>query len=130
MTRTYALGYVGDKQKRVYDTVYKAQKIGLDALKSGAVCKEVDKTVRDFIYQAGFEGCFEHSTGHGVGLEIHEQPALSPNCDTILQGGMVVTVEPGIYIPGEFGVRIEDTVVVTADGCINLAVLPKELIIL
>ena len=130
MTRTYALGHVNDKQKRVYDTVYKAQKLGLEAVKGGAVCKDVDKIVRDFIYQAGFEGCFGHSTGHGVGLEIHEQPALSSGCDTVLQSGMVVTVEPGIYIPGEFGVRIEDMVVVTADGCLNLAVLPKELMIL
>ena len=130
MTRTYALGYVSDKQKRVYDTVYRAQKMGLDAVKGGVVCKEVDKTVRDFIYQAGFEGCFGHSTGHGVGLEIHEQPVLSQISDTILQSGMVVTVEPGIYIPGEFGVRIEDMAVVTTDGRMSLAVLPKELIIL
>ncbi len=130
MTRTYALGYVNDKQRRVYDTVCKAQKKGLDAVRGGVVCGDVDKIVRDFIYQAGFEGFFGHSTGHGVGLEIHEQPALSPDSDTVLQSGMVVTVEPGIYIPGEFGVRIEDMVVVTADGCINLAVLPKELIIL
>lgn len=130
MTRTYAYGYVNDKQKRVYDTVYRAQRMGIDAIKGGVVCSDVDKIVRDFIYQAGFEGCFGHSTGHGVGLEIHEKPALSPVCNTILQSGMVVTVEPGIYIPKEFGVRIEDMVVVTADDCVNLSVLPKELIIL
>ena len=130
MTRTYALGYVSDKQKRVYDTVYQAQKLGLEAVRGGAVCGEVDKIVRDYIYHAGFEGCFGHSTGHGVGLEIHEQPRLSPNEKTLLQSGMVVTVEPGIYLPGEFGVRIEDMAVVTADGCMSLAVLPKELVIL
>ena len=130
MTRTYAFGQVSEKQKRVYNTVFEAQKLGLEAVKSGALCKDVDSAARDYIDQAGFEGCFGHSTGHGVGLEIHEQPFVSQRSDTVLQSGMIITVEPGIYLPGEFGVRIEDMVVVTADGCINLAALPKELIVL
>ena len=130
MTRTYAFGQVSEKQKRVYNTVFEAQKLGLEAVKSGALCKDVDSAARDYIDQAGFEGCFGHSTGHGVGLEIHEQPIVSQRSDTVLQSGMIITVEPGIYLPGEFGVRIEDMVVVTADGCINLAALPKELIVL
>ena len=130
MTRTYALGFADDKQKRVYNTVFEAQKRGLEAVRSGAVCRDVDAAARDYIYQAGFEGCFGHSTGHGVGLDIHELPFVSSKSDVTLQSGMVVTVEPGIYLSGEFGVRIEDMVVVTADGCINLATLPKELIIL
>lgn len=130
MTRTYAFGYATDKQKRVYNTVYEAQKLGLEAVKSGVICRDVDRAAREYIYHAGFEGFFGHSTGHGVGLEIHEQPFVSSKSDTVLQSGMVITVEPGIYLPGEFGVRIEDMVVVTADGCINLATLPKELIIL
>ncbi|MBQ8134185.1 MAG: M24 family metallopeptidase, partial [Clostridia bacterium] len=130
MTRTYAFGEVSEKQKRVYQTVLEAQKLGLEAVKSGVFCKDVDAAARNHIYQAGFEGYFGHSTGHGVGLEIHELPFVSQKSDTILQSGMVITVEPGIYLPGEFGIRIEDMVVVTADGCINLATLPKELIVL
>ena len=127
MTRTYAYGFVSDKQKRVYQIVYDAQKLGLEAVKSGVACKEVDSAARDYIYHAGFEGYFGHSTGHGVGLDIHEMPAVSPKSETVLQSGMVITVEPGIYIPGEFGVRIEDTVVVTSDGYINLCTIPKDI---
>lgn len=130
MTRTYAYGEISDKQKRVYKTVSEAQALGLEAVKAGIPAKNVDKAARDYIYHAGFEGCFGHSTGHGVGLDIHEAPTVSSAGETILQSGMVITVEPGIYLPGEFGVRIEDTVLVTADGYINLCTLPKELIIL
>lgn len=130
MTRTYALGEVNQKQKRVYATVLDAQKRALEAVHGGALCSEVDAAARDHIYQAGYQGFFGHSTGHGVGLEIHEAPFVSSKSDTILQSGMVITIEPGIYIPGEFGVRIEDMVVVTGDGYINLAAAPKELIVL
>lgn len=130
MTRTYAFGYVSDKQKRVYSVVRQAQQLGLDAVKAGVKCCDVDKAAREYIYHAGFEGCFGHSTGHGVGLEIHEQPFVSSKNEAVLQSGMVITVEPGVYLPGEFGVRIEDMVVVSSDGCINLATLSKELIIL
>ena len=130
MTRTYAYGRVSDKQRRVYQVVYDAQKRGLEAVKSGVSCRAVDAAARDYIYHAGFEGFFGHSTGHGVGLDIHEAPTVGPKGETILQSGMVITVEPGIYLPGEFGVRIEDTVSVTTNGFINLSTLSKELTIL
>ena len=130
MTRTYAYGQITEKQKRVYEVVKTAQQLGLDAVRSGVRCCDVDAAARTYIYHAGFEGCFGHSTGHGVGLEIHEAPAVSAKNEGTLQSGMVITVEPGIYLPGEFGVRIEDTVVVTPEGCVDLAVLPKELIVL
>lgn len=127
MTRTYAVGEITEKQKRVYNTVFQAQQKGLESVRAGVKAGDVDKAARDYIYQAGYEGCFGHSTGHGVGLDIHELPSVSNGNETILQSGMVITVEPGIYIPGEFGVRIEDTVVVTSDGYINLCTIPKEL---
>ncbi len=130
MTRTVALGGVDNEQMRVYNTVLQAQQNGLDAVREGVTCGFVDEAARSYIDQAGFQGCFGHSTGHGVGLEIHEAPAVSPKSDFVLKSGMVITVEPGIYIPNKFGVRIEDMVVVTKDGCINLATMPKELIVL
>lgn len=130
MTRTYAFGYADEKQKRVYEIARTAQQLGLDAVRSGVTCSSVDKAARDYIASAGFGDRFGHSTGHGVGLEIHEAPTVSSLSETKLESGMVITVEPGIYLPGEFGVRIEDTVAVTSDGCINLATLPKELIVL
>lgn len=130
MTRTYAYGFASEKQKRVYNTVLQAQLKGLAAVHEGALCSEIDNAARSYIYQAGFEGFFGHSTGHGVGLEIHEEPSVSPKNDEKLKTGMIITVEPGIYLPGEFGVRIEDMAAVTSNGCTNLAVLPKDLIIL
>lgn len=130
MTRTVAFGGVDNDQLRVYNTVLQAQQNGLDAVKEGVTCGFVDDAARSYIEQAGFQGYFGHSTGHGVGLEIHEAPAVSPKSDFVLKSGMVITVEPGIYLPNRFGVRIEDMVVVTKDGCINLATLPKELIVL
>lgn len=130
MTRTVALGGVDEYQMRVYNTVLQAQLNALDAVKDGATCNFVDNAARSYIYQAGFEDCFGHSTGHGVGLEIHEAPSVSPKNSFVLHSGMVITIEPGIYIPDRFGVRIEDMVVVTNDGCINLAQIPKELIVL
>ena len=130
MTRTIAVGVVSDEQKAVYNTVLKAQLAAISAIKAGLVCKEVDKIARDIIYSAGFEGCFGHGTGHAVGLEIHEKPAFGPSDNTILHPGMIMTVEPGIYLPGRFGVRIEDMVAVTENGCENLTSSKKELIVL
>ncbi len=130
MTRTYAFGYVNEKQRRIYETVRKAQQLAADAVCSGIYASEVDRTAREYIRDAGFGEYFGHSTGHGVGLEIHEAPSVSASSETILSSGMVITIEPGIYLPGEFGVRIEDMVAVTNNGCINLVALPKELIIL
>ncbi len=128
MTRTVAYGKPDNVQKRVYRTVQTAQQLALDALHEGVSCHEADAAARSFIDAAGFDGKFGHSTGHGVGLEIHEAPSVSPRNDFVLRSGMVVTVEPGIYLPGKCGVRIEDMVVVTADGYINLAALSKDLI--
>ena len=130
MTRTYAVGQVSDEQREVYDTVLKAQLMGLAKVKAGVKAYEVDATSRSVIARAGYGEYFRHSTGHGVGLDIHEQPFVSSKGETLLSDGMVITVEPGIYLPGKFGVRIEDMVVVTKDGRDNLATLPKELIIL
>ncbi len=130
MTRTVAVGFVSDEQRLVYDTVLKAQNEALNIIKSGIGCKEADAAARNIIDRAGFGKYFNHSTGHGVGVEIHEYPNLSPVSDKILQTGNIVTVEPGIYIPEKFGVRIEDMVFVTDDGCENLTSAPKELIIL
>ena len=130
MTRTVALGSVTPEQQSVYNIVLKAQREAIAGVKAGVMCSEIDKIARDIIYNAGFEGCFGHGTGHAVGLEIHEEPRFSMGCKTVLSPGMVMTVEPGIYLPGRFGVRIEDMVAVTKDGCTNLTRVPKELIIL
>ncbi len=130
MTRTFAYGGVDDKQVKVYNTVLQAQLNALDEVCDGVSCRVVDEAARTYINQAGYEGFFGHSTGHGVGLEIHENPTVSMKNDFVLHSGMVITVEPGIYIPDKFGVRIEDMVVVTKNGCINLTTLSKELIVL
>lgn len=130
MTRTVAVGEVSDKQREVYDIVLKAQLAGLAAVKPGVKASDVDKTARDIIKASGFGEFFRHSTGHGVGLDIHEQPFVSPRSDTLLSEGMIITVEPGIYLPDRFGVRIEDMVAVTSKGYNNFAKLPKDLIIL
>lgn len=131
MTRTVAIGAVSDKQYQVYHTVLKAQQTALNAVCEGALCSEVDRVGRAVIEdEAGFKGCFGHSMGHSLGLEIHEQPGFSPSCDKTAQAGNVLSVEPGIYLEGRFGVRIEDIVAVTKNGCENLTHSPKELIIL
>ena len=130
MTRTIAIGEITDRQKEVYNTVLKAQKAALDILKPGVKCSDVDKVARDIIYNAGFEGCFGHSLGHGVGLEVHEGPSLSPKNMELLKPGMVVTVEPGIYIKDDFGVRIEDMVLINDSGYKNFTHIKKDLIII
>lgn len=130
MTRTVAFGSVTDEQRFVYDTTLKAQLAAIEKIKSGAVCGDIDKISRDIIYNSGFKGCFGHSLGHSVGIEVHESPNLSPDNKSVLQLGNVVTVEPGIYLENKFGVRIEDMVYVTQNGCENLTKSSKELIIL
>lgn len=130
MTRTVAVGQVSDRQKEVYNVVLSAQKALLSALRPGLPCSEADKVARDVIEQAGYGAYFGHAAGHGVGVEIHEFPNLSPRSKSVLTVGNVVTDEPGIYLPGEFGVRIEDMAYITPDGCENLTASPKELIIL
>lgn len=130
MTRTVALGPVSEEQKKIYDIVLQAQMSAIAAVKSGVRCVDVDAAARNVIKAAGYGEYFGHSTGHSVGLEIHESPAFSPRSEDVAQEGMVLTVEPGIYLPGKFGVRIEDMVLVTRDGCENLTHAKKDLIIL
>ena len=130
MTRTVAVGEVSSKQAEVYETVLTAQKKCLGVLKAGVECRFADAAARNVIENAGFGKYFGHGTGHGVGIEIHEEPRLSPKSSQILGIGDVVTVEPGIYIPSEFGVRIEDMAYITENGCENLTKSPKNLIIL
>ncbi|MBQ8546399.1 MAG: aminopeptidase P family protein [Clostridia bacterium] len=127
MTRTVCIGKADEEMKKLYNTVLKAQLSALDYLKAGVNCKDADKVARDIIYK-DYKGYFGHSLGHSVGLEIHEMPALSPNYDKILVAGNVVTVEPGIYIPGKYGTRIEDMVLICEDGIKNFTKSPKELI--
>lgn len=130
MTRTVAVGYADSEMKKVYDTVLRAQKNCINSLRAGITGKKGDFFARNIIENAGYSEYFTHSTGHGVGVEIHEYPNLSPSSEYTLQAGNIVTVEPGIYIPGKFGVRIEDMVVITENGCENLTHSPKELIVL
>ena len=129
MTRTVAIGYVTDEQQKVYETVLNAQLSALKEIGPNKVCKEIDKIARDIINKE-FEGCFGHGLGHSVGLEIHENPALNTRDETPLKAGIIMTVEPGIYIPDKFGVRIEDMVLITDTSYENLTKSPKELIIL
>lgn len=129
MTRTVAIGFATDKMQLVYETVLSAQDAAERTVKAGVKCLDVDKAARDVIANAGFGEFFTHSTGHSVGLKIHELPNLSPKSESILKVGNVVTNEPGIYIENEFGVRIEDMLLVTELGCLNLTEFEKTLII-
>lgn len=130
MTRTIAVGQPTDEMRRVYDTVLNAQLAGLAAAKAGVPGCEVDAAARTVIEQAGYGEYFGHSLGHSLGLEIHESPNFSPSEQTVMPVGAVVSCEPGIYLPGRFGVRIEDVVILREDGCENITASPKELIIL
>ena len=120
---TYSL----DEAREVYEPVQRAQVAALEAVRPGAAGKEVDAVAREMISEAGHGDHFGHGLGHGVGLEVHEGPRLATTSDDDLAEGNVVTVEPGVYLPGLFGVRIEDLVVVTGDGYRNLSGLPKGL---
>lgn len=131
MTRTVALGYATDEMIRVYDTVYTAAQKAIDAVKAGVKAADVDLQARNHIEKAGYGKYFNHGTGHGVGIEIHEAPTVSFRAgDTLLEEGNIITIEPGIYMPGKFGVRIEDMLEVTADGYVNLTAAEKKLIII
>ncbi len=130
MTRTVAVGNISEKQKEIYSIVLNAQKEALSVLKSGISCKSADKAARDIITASGYGENFGHGTRHGVGVEIHEAPNLSPYSQSVLNCGNIVTVEPGIYIENEFGVRIEDMALITENGYENLTSCEKELIIL
>lgn len=128
VTRTLVVGKADARQREVYEVVRAAQAAALAAVREGVKAGEVDCAARAVIGAAGYGERFGHSTGHGLGLEVHEFPTLAPNREDRLAAGMVVTVEPGVYIPGWGGVRIEDTVIVTASGCEVLCRTPKELL--
>lgn len=128
ITRTVVLGKPNSQQQEIYDIVLEAGKRTLSALRAGMRGKEADAIARDYITEHGYGDAFGHSTGHGIGLEIHENPRLSKTSDDLLAPDMVVTVEPGIYLPEFGGVRIEDDVRITENGCEILTHSPKELI--
>ena len=127
MTRTVAVGYATDEMRKVYDTVLEAQLAGIAAAKAGVTGAAVHNAGAKVIADAGYGAYFGHGFGHSLGLEIHESPRASAAYAQPLQEGVIVTAEPGIYLPGKFGVRIEDMIYLTADGCINLTRAPKEL---
>lgn len=128
MTRTFVMGKASDKQKEIYETVLEAQEKALTAIKAGCIGKEIDKVARDIITDKGYGDNFGHGLGHSVGLYIHEEPRFSPRDENIFSENIVVTVEPGIYVPDLGGVRIEDLVCVTDKGIINFTSSPKQLI--
>lgn len=129
MTRTIAFGSATEEQKEIYQIVLEAQLTGVKGLRAGMTCVEGDKLCRGVIEAAGYGAYFGHGTGHGVGLEIHEAPTLGPRSKEVLKENMTVTVEPGIYLPKKFGIRIEDLAIVTSFGIINKVRSQKELII-
>jgi Xaa-Pro aminopeptidase len=126
-TRTFATGEPGEEAREVYEVVLAAQLKSLEAIKAGVKGEDVDGVARTVITDGGYGEHFGHGLGHGVGLEVHEAPRVSLRSDDVLAPGEVVTVEPGIYLPGKLGVRIEDLVVVADDGLRNLSTLPKDL---
>ena len=127
-TRTFATGPLDERAAEVYELVRSSQAAGLAAVRAGAACVDVDAAARDVIEAAGHGQRFGHGLGHGVGLEVHEGPRLAKTAEGKLRSGSVVTVEPGVYLPGELGVRIEDLVTVTEDGCEILTGFPKSLL--
>jgi len=127
LTRVLATRNISPKLEEVYGVVLRAQAAALSAVRPGAVAKDVDAEARAVIARAGFGDFFGHGLGHGIGLEVHEAPSLRPTSEAVLQAGNVVTVEPGVYLPGWGGVRIEDDVLVTPDGCEVLTRVPKDL---
>ena len=125
-TRTVWVGRESDEARRVYEAVREAQKAAIDAVSPGIAVGEVDAAARKTLQRARLDKYFTHSTGHGVGLEIHESPRVAAGEREILRPGMVITIEPGVYFPGKWGVRIEDMVAVTAGGCEVLTPTSKE----
>jgi Xaa-Pro aminopeptidase len=126
-TRTFAVGEIDDEAREAYELVRAAQAAGLEAIAPGVGGEEADEAARAVIRDGGHGDHFGHGLGHGVGLEVHEAPRLGKTSEDVLEAGDVVTVEPGVYVPGKFGIRIEDLVVVTEHGCDNLSSLGKEL---
>ena len=130
MTRTIGIGYLSREQKHVYEVVLESQLAGLAACRAGAACRDVDRASRSIIEKAGYGEYYIHGTGHGVGTQVHEAPTLNAGSEDILAEYMPVTVEPGIYIPDRFGVRIEDLAIITDFGIINAVKSEKNLIII
>ncbi len=129
-TVTVSIGTPDERQREIYTIVKDAHDLALDAVRSGVSFRELDAKARGHIDAQGYGSYFGHGLGHGVGLDVHERPMVSPRSDGVVEEGMVFTIEPGIYIPDWGGVRIEDTVLATADGCRVLTCVPKELMIL
>ena len=129
MTRTVALGYVTEEMKQVYDTVLQAQLTGIAATRAGVTGKSIDEAARQVITDAGYGAYFGHGYGHSLGLEIHEDPGCNAGGKVPMEANMVCSAEPGIYLPGKFGVRIEDVVIFTEDGCEVITHSPKNLIV-
>ena len=130
MTRTVAVGFATEEMQKVYQTVLSAQQAGIAAARAGITGRDVDAAARAVIAAAGYGAYFGHSFGHGVGVEIHEAPNASPSNEQPLPAGAVISAEPGVYLPGKLGVRIEDVILLTETGCRNLTKAPKELLIL
>ena len=130
MTRTVAVGFVTEEMELVYNTVLKAQQAGIDATRAGVQGKVIDGAARKVIQEAGFGQYFGHGYGHCLGMEIHEDPRCAINGEQIMEENMVASAEPGIYLPGKFGVRIEDVLIFKADGGENITHSPKNLIII
>ena len=129
MTRTVAVGYATEEMEKVYNTVLQAQLAGLSVTLAGVKGKDIDAAARKVIADAGYGDYFCHGYGHSLGLEVHEAPNCNPSGETVMEAGMVSSAEPGIYLPGKFGVRIEDVVIFTAEGHENITKSPKNLII-
>jgi Xaa-Pro aminopeptidase len=129
-TVTFAVGRPDDRQRQIYAVVKDAHDLAVQAVRPGISCRELDAVARGHIEKQGFGDYFGHGLGHGVGLDVHEKPVISSRSDQMVSAGMVFTIEPGIYIPGWGGVRIEDTVEVIDDGCRLLTRVPKELLII
>jgi Xaa-Pro aminopeptidase len=127
-TCTLLVGHASERQREVYRYVLEAHDRAIRTIRAGISCEEIDRIARSYLNEAGIGDFFPHSTGHGVGLDVHESPRLAAGRDELLQAGMVVTVEPGAYFPGLWGIRIEDTVLVTQKGCEILTPTPKDLI--
>ncbi len=118
-TRTFAFGEISEKQRSIYEIVRQSQKFGVKAVKAGMDCAELDKVCRDYIEGNGYGEYFIHTTGHGVGKLVHESPRVGKNSTDVLENNMVITIEPGIYLPDEMGVRIEDMVIVGVEGPVS-----------
>ncbi|NTW49547.1 MAG: aminopeptidase P family protein [Chlorobiales bacterium] len=127
-TRTVGVGRVSDEARKVYNLVLEAHLLGIESAKAGMTGTELDGIVRDFLTKKGYGQEFGHSLGHGVGLEVHEKPTVGKKGETKIPAGSVITIEPGVYLPGKFGVRIEDMVLVTASGAVPFQKSPKHLI--